>query len=485
MLSQYIAKVHKHKQEKCQHKKVHYHEKQKTNKQLCRTRYIFSIVALLSVLMLISTGCSKLNGTDTTSSTETTVVPVTNETTSAPADDTTEPSPDTTVSESASETTVGNVTPETSAAVSETDAETVHVHELVLIESKSATCTELGEDIFICACGEKYFIKTTADALGRDTEPSTCTAGAFCRRCGAALGSPLGHIYGDWQTYISAGCEAKGEERTVCSRCGETVTRETAPLGHTFEGGSCQKCGVVDPAFGTLDFQLNDDNAGYTVIGIGSVAGVDINIPESHNGLPVVAIGDTAFKNIQSIRNVTLPASIVRIGHHAFFGCTALESIIFSSGLKSIGIGAFVNCSSLESIALPDTLADVGSDLFTGCASLAAVEIGGGLTYISEAMFVDCAALRSIELPMQTVSVGTDAFAGCLSLSTVSLPENLTRIGSGAFASCRALTTVNFGGTVAEWTALTAGEIFRFDNGANIPVYCKDGQTVTPTIELS
>ncbi len=455
-----------------------------TYKLPCHTRYIFAIVAFLSVLMLISTGCSKLNGTDTTSSPETTSSPMANETTIVPTGDTTAEQPDTTVSESTPETTVDNVPSETSDAATETDAETVHVHEFVLSKMTEPTCTEIGIGTYSCSCGETRY-EGTADALGHDTEPSTCTSGAFCRRCGTSRGSPLGHIYGEWQTYIAAGCETGGEERTVCSRCGETIARETAPLGHAFEGGSCKKCGVADTAFGTLDFQLNDDNVGYTVIGIGSVGGTDITIPDSHNGLPVVAIGDAAFKNIQGIRTVTLPASITTIGNHAFFGCTALESINFPSGLRSIGMGAFANCSSLKSVVLPDTLTNVGTDLFTGCANLTAVEIGGGLTYISEAMFMGCAALRSVELPQQIVSIGTDAFAECRALTAVSLPENLTRIGSGAFTSCRALATVNYGGTVDEWTSLTAGEILRFDNGADIPVYCKDGQTATPTIELS
>lgn len=385
-----------------------------------------------------------------------------------------------TAGESTAEIGTGTVPSETSATSLQTEDTTVHVHEFVLSQKTEPTCTEIGVGTYICTCGETRG-EGIADMLGHDINASTCTAGAFCRRCGASFGSPLGHIYGEWQTYIAAGCETRGEDRTTCSRCGETVQRETAPLGHSFADGRCKYCGMVDPEFGLLDFKLNDNAAGYTVIGIGNVISANITVPATHNGLPVVGIGDAAFKNNQNIRTITLPDGLIEIGNHAFFGCSALESADLPAVLTYIGMGAFANCTSLTGISLPDSLTDIGTDLFTGCTSLSSVNIGGGLTYISECMFADCKALVSVELPRQVTSVNRGAFEGCRSLRFLTLSKNMTKLHASAFSGARLLTEIHYSGTVAEWETLTAGQHYQI--GTEMTVYCKDGQTVlTPTI---
>lgn len=42
----------------------------------------------------------------------------------------------------------------------------------------------------------------------------------------------LGHDCSTWTTATEATCTEGGTETGVCARCGETVTRATAPLGH-------------------------------------------------------------------------------------------------------------------------------------------------------------------------------------------------------------------------------------------------------------
>lgn len=435
--------------------------KQTAKQHRCLRGITTRITVLISLTALALTSASCINGDDIRIPSDTTVC--------------------TTIDDITPATTEGEKTDETSAALPQTDAETVHVHELVLSQTTEPTCTEIGVGTYICSCGETR-VEVIADALGHDIEPATCTAGAVCRRCGTVLGSSLGgHTCGEWQTYIAAGCETCGEDRAACLRCGKTVRRETAPRGHTFDNGKCKKCGMADSAFGVLDFQLNGDSSGYTVIGIGSIGTADITVPATHNGLPVMGIGDAAFKNNQNIRTVTLPGGIIEIGNHSFFGCSALESINFPNGLTSIGMGALANCSSLKSIALPDSLTGIGTHLFTGCVSLTSVEIGSGLTYIGESMFWECTSLGSVELPRQVTSVHYDAFSGCTALISVTLSENVTKLHNSALSGTRSLTEIHYGGTITEWETLTSEQYYVIDT--EITVYCQDGQTVfKPTI---
>ncbi|MBQ3465787.1 MAG: leucine-rich repeat protein, partial [Firmicutes bacterium] len=52
-------------------------------------------------------------------------------------------------------------------------------------------------------------------------------------------------------------------------------------------------------------------------------------------------------------------------------------------------------------------------------------------------------------------SIRSSAFYYCTNLTTVTIPESVTSIEEGAFNDCTGLTTVNFGGSKAQWDAIT------------------------------
>ena len=84
------------------------------------------------------------------------------------------------------------------------------------------------------------------------------------------------------------------------------------------------------------------------VVVLGVAASVrDLDVPNEIYGLPVLAIGDSAFS-----------------------GCSSLESIDIPDSVTTIGGGAFSRCSSLESIDLPDSVTTIGDEAFDGCPSL-------------------------------------------------------------------------------------------------------------------
>ncbi|MGP1369371.1 MAG: leucine-rich repeat domain-containing protein [Treponema sp.] len=97
------------------------------------------------------------------------------------------------------------------------------------------------------------------------------------------------------------------------------------------------------------------------------------HIPETIYGLKVTEIGDHAFKECSSLKEITLPASLKSIGNGAFWKCTHLETISISDGLTTIGDEAFRRCSSLKEITLPASVKSIGVSAFAGCDSLTRV----------------------------------------------------------------------------------------------------------------
>jgi len=89
----------------------------------------------------------------------------------------------------------------------------------------------------------------------------------------------------------------------------------------------------------------------------------DVVIPDEIDGLPVVAIGDDAFKGYQ-LTNVVIPDSVVTIGKYAFLS-NKLTDVIIPDSVKSIGESAFEH-NQLTNVIIPDSVKSIGRSAFGG-----------------------------------------------------------------------------------------------------------------------
>lgn len=135
-------------------------------------------------------------------------------------------------------------------------------------------------------------------------------------------------------------------------------------------------------------------------------------------GYPVVAIGDSAFKNKTNVASVSIPNTVQLIGAYAFSGC-----------------------KSLTYVDVPDTVWDIGDYAFQGCSSLATVNIPEGVTRINKGTFSGC-GLKSIHIPNSVLSIGQKAFENCYKLSSINVGENVAVIERSAFINSGSYTSV-------------------------------------------
>ena len=70
-----------------------------------------------------------------------------------------------------------------------------------------------------------------------------------------------------------------------------------------------------------------------------------VEIPASIEGLPVIAIGDSAFREQTQLQAVVIPEGVVSIGWFAFFGCVSLQHVAMPDSLIQISYGAFDYCA--------------------------------------------------------------------------------------------------------------------------------------------
>ena len=135
---------------------------------------------------------------------------------------------------------------------------------------------------------------------------------------------------------------------------------------------------------------LSSGDKGYVVIGYED--GISsLVIPESIDGVPVVAIGERAFRDCSSLNgDVVLPKSIVAIEKEAFMNADGLNGrIYFPQSLKVISDRAFYGCQSLQGdLIIPDSVETIGDEAFSYCTGIGSAVYGGrGLKSVGRDVF--------------------------------------------------------------------------------------------------
>lgn len=241
------------------------------------------------------------------------------------------------------------------------------------------------------------------------------------------------------------------------------------------------------------------ENGEVTITGYDGYIGGSLEIPETIEGYPVVAIADNAFSNTD-ITNIVIPASVKSIGNGAFSGCYNLWSVSLTDGLESIGNYAFTQ-TYLDSIHIPETVRSIGYGCFNHCYSLSYITVdenntaytsdddvlynkdktelirypeakydpsytipstvkkiapyafsetnnistivfSGNVEEIAEYAFLS-SEIRNVTISSNVKTIGESAFEDCYLLLNLRFENGVTSIGNNAFSGCYNLTNVS------------------------------------------
>ena len=117
-----------------------------------------------------------------------------------------------------------------------------HNHSYVGKITKNATCTQDGEKLYTCSCGNSYSEKIPATGHKMTTEKvdATCTTDGYvketCSACGHSYSeiiSATGHNY--VATSEKPNCTTGGRTTYVCTKCGDSYTETIPASGHKYE----------------------------------------------------------------------------------------------------------------------------------------------------------------------------------------------------------------------------------------------------------
>ena len=203
------------------------------------------------------------------------------------------------------------------------------------------------------------------------------------------------------------------------------------------------------------------------------VSDTSIVIPETIDGMPVVAIGARAFR-LTSIVDIRIGGNIRRIEDEAFshcgklisvkwnckcnaipafcfYKCTNLKNFDFS-GIEKIGIYAFGK-SGLQEVFLPENIKNIEGGTFKECSGLRFVAWNCACDVIPAYCFSECPKLTNFDFA-GIKKIEQDAFweSGLISVTL----RKGTAVGQSCFAFCESLAKV-------EWLSARSikGDIFK------------------------
>ncbi len=191
-----------------------------------------------------------------------------------------------------------------------------------------------------------------------------------------------------------------------------------------------------------------------------------------------------AFADSETLRNITMPESVKRVGDYSVFANCIIENavipIILLQHLDSEQRKYLVTLRLFS-----DAETSIENDAFRYCTNLTSVIIPDGVTEIGDYAFLYCSVLTSVTIGNSVTSIGYQAFYGCSSLTSVTIPDNVTSIGGYAFYGCSDLTTVNWNATACTIAGSSDYPIFKNcsklttinigDNVTTIPAYAFSG----------
>lgn len=215
--------------------------------------------------------------------------------------------------------------------------------------------------------------------------------------------------------------------------------------------------------FGDLIYQVEGETVKITACS--PTAAGEVMIPAEIEGMPVVAIGNSAFLDCNLITGISIPDSVTTMGPRAFYSCDGLTSVTLPPGLTAIPDELLSRCSNLIAANIPAGVTSIGQNAFSFSllaqvsipasvtfidkfaffqTSISSVTIPPGVESISQGTFSYCVNLTEVNLPDGLLEVGESGFSSCPSLQSLEMPDSVSTLGVGTFAHCSALKNFGF-----------------------------------------
>lgn len=194
-----------------------------------------------------------------------------------------------------------------------------------------------------------------------------------------------------------------------------------------------------------------------------------VTVPSS-----VKEIGEDTFRDCTFLSTLVWDAQAYT--GYAAFDCIAsqITSLTFGPSVQVLPAYLCQNMTSLKQVTLPASITRIGESAFAACSSLQRTNYMGDIAswcgiqfdnasanpiHLSHNLYINGEELRELVIPDSVQQIHAYAFYGCSPLISVSIPASVKSIGEYAFYDCTAINMTNYTGDVASWCAIKLGNM--------------------------
>ncbi len=172
------------------------------------------------------------------------------------------------------------------------------------------------------------------------------------------------------------------------------------------------KCGTTDDGFTWTISNIKDENNNDVILPSGKIA-QELSIQGTGDMKDYTRNGE----GIAPWKNPDHPGGMAN-------SAPTITSIVIGDGITSIGVRAFEDMGSVRNISLPEGLKKIGAEAFLGCP-ISEIHLPDSLEELKDYAFYG-AKISNIELPESLEKIGRYSFGDTNHLLNITIPENTT-----------------------------------------------------------
>lgn len=202
----------------------------------------------------------------------------------------------------------------------------------------------------------------------------------------------------------------------------------------------------------------------------------DVTVPSEIKGMPVTTLHGT-FSSKETVKKVTVPEGVRLIEYNAFYGCTALTTVVLPSSLEEMTEYTFYQCTNLKTVSLDTAnskLTKIGRYSFAYCEKLTGFDIPSSLKELEEGVFFRCSSLKKIIIPDTVEKIDRSAFYECTNVIEIKIPGTVKEASDIALVGCEKVITAEL-----PISMVTLANLQRSDDLETL-VIVDDGSTELP-----
>ena len=155
--------------------------------------------------------------------------------------------------------------------------------------------------------------------------------------------------------------------------------------------------------------------------------------------------------------------TVTEIKRGAFKKNSQISAVHISEGVKLIGKQAFYGCTALKSVMTPDSVEEISTSAFAGCTALEKFYLGGGLKKYGTGVFDGCESLLELEYALDMYSYSEiEGFEASAALTTLfNKQNNACAIEIPLYTPTTEILSVKLGGEDIEYSEVTEDGFIR------------------------